>query len=107
MSRPRHRAIVELRPSPSERANRNQTNKELLMLFAIRNLGAHLVARMNIRNERGATMVEYGLIVAFIALVVGVAAVLLGDAVSDLFGDTESAVDSASVTDADFVAPAD
>lgn len=77
------------------------------MIFAIRNLGALLAARLDVRNERGATMVEYGLIVAFIAIVVGVAAVLLGDAVSDLFGDTEAAVNSGGEPVGSFTAPAD
>ncbi|MFC8040025.1 Flp family type IVb pilin [Paenarthrobacter sp. NPDC057355] len=38
------------------------------------------------KEEKGATMVEYGLIVAAIAVVVGVAAVALGGRVSLLFG---------------------
>jgi pilus assembly protein Flp/PilA len=47
----------------------------------LKSLGANLR-----REERGATMVEYGLIVAAIALVVVAAAFLLGGAISDLFG---------------------
>ncbi|WP_243836823.1 Flp family type IVb pilin [Paenarthrobacter nitroguajacolicus] len=38
------------------------------------------------KEEKGATMVEYGLIVAAIAVVVGIAAVALGGRVSLLFG---------------------
>jgi pilus assembly protein Flp/PilA len=37
------------------------------------------------RSDEGATMVEYGLLVAFIAVVVGVAAATLGTAVAALF----------------------
>jgi pilus assembly protein Flp/PilA len=39
-----------------------------------------------VKNERGATAVEYGLIVAVIALVMVVGAGLLGTSISDLFG---------------------
>jgi pilus assembly protein Flp/PilA len=36
-------------------------------------------------NERGATMVEYGIMVAFIAVVVMAVVILLGPKVTDLF----------------------
>jgi pilus assembly protein Flp/PilA len=36
-------------------------------------------------NERGATMVEYGIMVAFIAVVVMAVVILLGPKVADLF----------------------
>ncbi|EAP97556.1 hypothetical protein JNB_18838 [Janibacter sp. HTCC2649] len=36
-------------------------------------------------NEKGATMVEYGLMVALVAVVVGVAAALLGKNISTMF----------------------
>jgi pilus assembly protein Flp/PilA len=39
------------------------------------------------RDDRGATAVEYGLIVTVIALVMVVGAALLGDALSALFSD--------------------
>jgi pilus assembly protein Flp/PilA len=67
------------------------------MLFALRNMGGFFAARLNVRNERGATMVEYGLMIAFVALVVGLAALTLGDKVSALFDDAGTAVDSAPV----------
>lgn len=38
-------------------------------------------------EDRGATMVEYGLIVGAIALTVVVGAALFGDALSDVFSD--------------------
>lgn len=37
------------------------------------------------RSDEGATMVEYGLLVAFIAVVVGAAAITLGSKVAGLF----------------------
>jgi pilus assembly protein Flp/PilA len=37
------------------------------------------------RDDRGATMVEYGLLVALIAVVVGVAAAVLGTDIAALF----------------------
>lgn len=40
------------------------------------------------RSERGASMVEYGLLVALIAIVVAVGAGLLGTAIDGLFDDT-------------------
>ncbi len=43
-------------------------------------------------DERGATMVEYGLIVALIAVVVAVAATVLGQGVSSLFSTTNTSI---------------
>ena len=39
-------------------------------------------------REEGASMVEYGLLVALIAVVVAIAATVLGDNISTLFNDT-------------------
>lgn len=50
------------------------------------------VLRNFIRSESGATAVEYGLLVALIALVVAVAAVTLGQSVSTLFNTTAGSV---------------
>ena len=44
------------------------------------------------RSEEGATMVEYGLIVALIAIVVTVGAFALGGAVNTEFSDTATCV---------------
>jgi pilus assembly protein Flp/PilA len=44
-------------------------------------------------RERGATMVEYGLLLVFIALVVAVAAAALGADVRDLFNDVSTEVE--------------
>ena len=46
------------------------------------------------RREEGATMVEYGLMVAGIAIVVAVAAFALGGAIDTLFGKAEACVGS-------------
>jgi pilus assembly protein Flp/PilA len=43
--------------------------------------------RQAIDDERGATMVEYGLMVVLVALVAAVGATLLGGALSGLFSD--------------------
>ena len=43
-------------------------------------------------DERGATMVEYGLMVALIAIVVAVAATTLGSGISGLFTDANNSL---------------
>ena len=43
-------------------------------------------------NERGATMVEYGIMVAFIAVVVMAAVILLGPKVAELFTQVSTAI---------------
>jgi len=44
------------------------------------------------RDERGATAVEYGLMVALIAIVIIGAVTLLGDNISQLFGDAAASI---------------
>jgi pilus assembly protein Flp/PilA len=44
------------------------------------------------KDESGATMVEYGLMVALVAVIVAVGAGALGTAVNDLFGTTATTV---------------
>lgn len=44
------------------------------------------------RSDEGATMVEYGLIVALIAVVVAVAATTLGKDIASLFTDVASSL---------------
>ena len=44
------------------------------------------------RDDRGASMVEYGLLVALIAVVVAVAAGPLGDAIAGLFDDVAAQI---------------
>jgi pilus assembly protein Flp/PilA len=43
-------------------------------------------------EDRGATMVEYGIMVAVIAVVVMAAAILLGEAIRDLFNGVAGAI---------------
>ncbi len=49
-------------------------------------------AKKFITSEDAPTMVEYGLLVALIAIVVAVAAATLGTQISSLFGATSSSV---------------
>jgi len=44
------------------------------------------------RDEDGQTMAEYGILIAVIALIVVVAAVVLGGSISGLFGSTAAQV---------------
>jgi pilus assembly protein Flp/PilA len=46
------------------------------------------------RDERGATMVEYGLMVALIAILLITAILVLSGALGDLFEDAGSAVEN-------------
>jgi pilus assembly protein Flp/PilA len=59
--------------------------KETGMLSQIVKLQARVAALLNDRNDRGATAVEYGLMVALIAVVIIAAVTLLGEQLSDLF----------------------
>ena len=51
-----------------------------------------LIAKFNSRNERGATAVEYGLMVALIAIVIIVAVSTLGTNLSGLFTTVANSV---------------
>ena len=44
------------------------------------------------RDDEGATMVEYGLLVALIAVVVGVAAAVLGTGIAGLFTEVSGSL---------------
>lgn len=57
-----------------------------------RTFAKYMVARMNIRSERGATAVEYGLMVALIAAVIIAAVALLGNNTKDTFQCTADSV---------------
>ena len=46
-----------------------------------------------LRNERGAAAVEYGLIVALIALAIAIGAEVLGTGLSNMFNDIGAYVD--------------
>lgn len=65
-----------------------------LMRFLI---AFHLSARARLTDrEEGASMVEYGLLVALIAVVVMIALTPLGEAVADLFTDVTGELGTAS-----------
>ncbi len=51
-----------------------------------------LVKIQNLRSEKGATAVEYGLMVALIAIVIIAAVVLLGGNLSTLFNDVATSL---------------
>ncbi|MET3770579.1 pilus assembly protein Flp/PilA [Arthrobacter nitrophenolicus] len=44
------------------------------------------------REEKGATMVEYGIMVAFIAVIVMAAVIILGPEIAGLFTDVSTAI---------------
>ena len=54
---------------------------------------AWLVARLNVKSERGATAVEYGVMVALIAAVIIAAVVFLGNKTSSTFQCTGSSIE--------------
>ena len=62
------------------------------VLATMRLSTAWVVSRLNIRSERGATAVEYGLMVALIAAVIITAVVFLGQQTRDTFDCTASSV---------------
>ena len=53
----------------------------------LQTLSAWVIARANVKDERGATMVEYGLLIALIAMVVAIGAEALGNGINDLFNE--------------------
>jgi Flp pilus assembly pilin Flp len=60
------------------------------MLNSLFDVVSMLMFRM--RREDGQTMAEYGILIAVIALIVVVAAVVLGSSISSLFGSTATKV---------------
>jgi pilus assembly protein Flp/PilA len=58
-------------------------------------LGTWVAARLNVKSERGATAVEYGLMVALIAAVIIAAVALLGTNTSSKFDCVADAVGAA------------
>ena len=61
-----------------------------------RGTASWVVARLDVRSERGASAVEYGIVVALIAAVVMVAVVFLGKKTSSSFSCTASNVGAGS-----------
>ena len=56
-----------------------------MLLHFFTSLQLLVTDKLDRRNEEGATMVEYGLLVALIAVVVAVAATVLGTQIAALF----------------------
>lgn len=57
-----------------------------------------LVRLMDLREEKGQTMVEYGLILALLSIVAAAVLVTLGGEVKGIFQDTANCLNSASGT---------
>ncbi|MDT0201198.1 Flp family type IVb pilin [Nocardioides sp. AE5] len=55
---------------------------------------AFMTVEQNKRDERGATAVEYGLLVALIAVVIIAAVYFLGGTLSDMFTEAGSSIDN-------------
>ena len=55
-------------------------------------VGVWVSARLNLQSERGATAVEYGVMVALIAAVIIAAVVFLGNKTSSTFSCTGNAI---------------
>jgi len=55
---------------------------------------AWLAARINVKSERGATAVEYGIMVALIAAVIIIAVLFLGRQTSKTFSCTAGSIQS-------------
>ena len=62
------------------------------LLGMTRLAGAWIAARLNIKSERGATAVEYGIMVALIAAVIILAVVFLGQRTSTTFSCSAQAI---------------
>lgn len=61
-------------------------------LGMLKAVGAWLAVRINVKSERGATAVEYGIMVALIAAVIILAVVFLGQRTSGTFSCTAQAI---------------
>ena len=62
------------------------------LLTSVRFMGTWLTSRLNVKSERGATAVEYGLMVALIAAVIIAAVVFLGQRTSATFQCTGDSI---------------
>jgi pilus assembly protein Flp/PilA len=58
------------------------------LLSVGRSVASWSVARFNVRSERGATAVEYGIMIALIAAVIILAVIFLGQRTSQTFSCT-------------------
>ena len=64
------------------------------IVATLRLTGAWVTSRLNVKSERGATAVEYGLMVALIAAVIIAAVVFLGQQTQSTFNCTANSVQS-------------
>jgi Flp pilus assembly pilin Flp len=95
----RRKMDVDHKPSrggagTSEREKIPMTELFLHACFAVRGANQALLARVGI--EKGASMVEYALLVGLIAIVAVVTISLLGVSISNLFNSTNTCVANAS-----------
>ena len=73
-----------------EGEGKKMTELFLNAFFAVRGFHSNLLERA--RTERGATMVEYALLVGLIAVVAVVAVMALGGGIANLFSSTNTCV---------------
>lgn len=68
-----------------------------MAIFSMARLaGAWVSARLNVKSERGATAVEYGIMVALIAAVIIIAVIFLGRQTSRTFSCTASTIQTSA-----------
>ena len=68
-----------------------------LRIFGMAKVASNwLTARLNLKSERGATAVEYGIMVALIAAVIIVAVVFLGQQTSKTFSCTAHTIETSN-----------
>ena len=79
-----------------EGEGKKMTELFLNAFFAVRGFHADLLERA--RTERGATMVEYALLVGLIAVVAVVAVAALGGGIKGLFGQANTCVGGLNAT---------
>ncbi|WP_159801001.1 Flp family type IVb pilin [Arthrobacter zhaoguopingii] len=65
----------------------------MLALYATVSTVLHTAKARLIREEKGATMVEYGIMVAFIAVLVLAAVIILGPEIAQMFTDVSDELD--------------
>lgn len=63
--------------------------------YALATMQAFFTARLDSRKDRGATAVEYGLMVGLIAVVIIAAVVVLGGTLNDVFTSTGTEIGEA------------
>jgi pilus assembly protein Flp/PilA len=72
----------------------NRRSKSVKLHERVRTFSGWLVARLGITSERGATAVEYGIMVALIAAVIIVAVLFLGRQTSKGFSCTAGSIET-------------